>query len=149
MNDLKDLTSDKKFITTWAYKKRSLNDRQKWRDQIALLRIEHAMDTKTFTCSRCKEEKPIKELSLAQIKLMQMRYDKIRPSLQSIDSVIHSYEDSADPNEIARQVAGILVSNPTLLLDVLKLDNAARQSVIGVVRELEHTTDNVVIDSIS
>lgn len=116
---------------------REYYDKQKERDRKALAAIERLIDSHAFVCNECKKDKQAKDLSPTQAALIKMRYERLRPVLSSVEqTTVHEYE-GLDADEIARQVAAMLTSNPAVLVQVLRADDQARVAVLAALHELD------------
>ena len=86
------------------------------RDAIALGRIETYMDALTdkhMTCPSCQERYNIKELPTSVVNLIKARYDKLKPSLSSVEQ--HNIEVTRPEADIISDFKEKLALNPDLM----------------------------------
>ena len=79
------------------------------------------------------------ELSANKVKMAEILLRKVMPDLQSMDGELlmqMAGQDNLNPEELQRQVAASIASNPKLLTDILRSDEQARQAVYAIVDTL-------------
>jgi len=91
---------------------------KKQRDEYALARIEELL---------AKHMDGEIELSPTQLKAIEIRYARLRPTLASIESTVHDERDRKDPAELATRLAAMFDAKPELLDQVLAIRAAAAQ----------------------
>lgn len=67
------------------------------------------------------------KLSPTQLKAIELRYSRLRPTLASIEQTFTDPRDKADPAELATRLAAMFDSKPELLDKVLAIRAAASQ----------------------
>ena len=103
------------------------------RDAIALTKIEKYIDAQIdgqLLCNQCKGE--VKEISPAAVQLLKARYDKLRPTLSSVDQTIK--EDVPNEQEIMAGLAHLLSANAGVLRQLLDTDPNLRASLQAVLQ---------------
>lgn len=113
---------------------------QKWsksmtthqRDAIALTKIEKYIDAQIdeqLLCPACGGENK-KELSPNAVQLLKVRYDKLRPSLSSVDQTIK--EEGPKEEEMAAALAHLLATNSSALRPIIESDPAVRAALASL-----------------
>jgi hypothetical protein len=67
----------------------------------------------------------IAELSPTQLKAIEIRYSRLRPTLASIEQTFNDPRDQADASQIAAKLAALFNEKPELFEQVIALKNAA------------------------
>jgi hypothetical protein len=65
------------------------------------------------------------KLSPTQLKAIELRYSRLRPTLSSIEQTFNDPRDKADPNELAARLAAMFHEKPELFEQVVRLKNAS------------------------
>lgn len=90
------------------------------RDSIALTKIEKYIDAQiddVLLCPECgKEHGSAKELSAAAVALIRARYDKLRPTLSSVDQTTH--EEPKGEDQLVQELRALFHAKPELLREL-------------------------------
>lgn len=89
---------------------------KKQRDEYAVARIEELLT---------KHMDGEIELSATQLKAMEIRYSRLRPTLSAVESTVHDTRDAADPAALAARLAALFHEKPALFDQVMALRSAA------------------------
>jgi hypothetical protein len=92
------------------------------RDLIALGRIESYMDsvvTSQQVCPTCNTTFPFREITPGAAQLLRARYDKLRPSLSSIEQTNLNPEDKATESDILAKLSALVAEHPDLIRSLL------------------------------
>lgn len=129
---------------------------QAQRDQIALGSIESFLDGilhKSLRCVECDKEIDVKKIDPGRVQLIRMRYDKLRPSLSSVEQTVIDPRDKATEDQLLAELQATLASHPAMLdlaiKVALQVDPTARQRIMGLVAVQEQRStegDNRAMD---
>lgn len=104
------------------------------RDLISLGRIESYMDClikDSFQCPSCAKETPVKELNAGAVQLIRARYDKLRPSLSSVEQTVHNADDTLSEDAIMQKLAALVEAYPDLLQRILAAQARAKAEPVA------------------
>ena len=111
-------------------RKRPAGQSQEERDRIALGVIEAYMDgvvSNEILCPSCKNTtRSWKELSPGSVMLLRARYDKLRPTLSTVEQTIHDSRDDLDEGQVLGYLQGLFTAKPDLLDRLIQLRDSAR-----------------------
>jgi hypothetical protein len=65
------------------------------------------------------------KLSPTQLKAIELRYSRLRPTLSSIEQTFNDPRDKADPTELAARLAAMFHEKPELFEQVMRIKNAS------------------------
>lgn len=102
---------------------------QETRDNIALGNIEAYLDavtSGTLVCPSCKKTTKYKEPTPAAAALIRARYDKLRPTLSTVEQTITDTRDKMSEETILAELQGLFIAKPYLLDKLIQLRDAAK-----------------------
>lgn len=94
------------------------------KDAMASGMIESIMDSlagKASTCFKCGKPFKRKKLSQQDIALLKLRYDKLRPSLSTIEQRLIDPGEKMTDGQIISQLHSLITSSPTVVVSLLGL----------------------------
>lgn len=107
---------------------------QQQRDGIALTKIENYIDAQiddVLQCPKCGQNESTKrELSAAAVALIRSRYDKLRPTLSSVDQTVR--EEPKTETELIQGLADSIMANPAMLRPLVEANPGVRAALLSL-----------------